>query len=81
MTKRSIHQKYRKWNFAGGTVDKNPPANAGNMVLIPGPGRCHMSLSKKPVQHNPQRMLALGPVSSATEPVLCNKRRPRKEKL
>ena len=25
--------------FAGGTVDKNPPANGGNMGLIPGPGR------------------------------------------
>ena len=26
----------------GGTVDRNQPANAGDMDLIPGPGRFHM---------------------------------------
>ena len=30
------------WDFPGGTVDKNPPANAGDMGLIPVPGRFHM---------------------------------------
>ena len=29
-------------DFPGGTEDKNPPANAGDMGLIPGPGRVHM---------------------------------------
>ena len=29
-------------DFAGGTVVKNPPANAGDTGLIPGPGRSHM---------------------------------------
>ena len=28
--------------FPGGPVVKNPPANAGDMGLIPGPGRSHM---------------------------------------
>ena len=28
--------------FPGGTVVKNPPANAGDMGSIPGPGRSHM---------------------------------------
>ena len=28
--------------FLGGPVVKNPPANAGNVGLIPGPGRSHM---------------------------------------
>ena len=28
--------------FPGGPVDKNPPANAGDTGLIPGPGRFHM---------------------------------------
>ena len=28
--------------FPGGSVVKNPPANAGNMGSIPGPGRFHM---------------------------------------
>ena len=32
-------------DFPGGTVGKNPPANAGDMGLSPGPGRSHMSLS------------------------------------
>ena len=30
------------WDFPGGTVVKNPPANAGDTGLIPGPGRSHM---------------------------------------
>ena len=29
-------------NFPGGTVDKNPPDNAGNVGFIPGPGRFHV---------------------------------------
>ena len=28
-------------DFAGGTVDKNRPANAGDTSSIPGPGRFH----------------------------------------
>ena len=29
-------------DISGGAVDKNPLPNAGNMGLVPGPGRCHM---------------------------------------
>ena len=29
-------------NFPGGTVIKNPPANAGDVGSSPGPGRSHM---------------------------------------
>ena len=29
-------------DFPGGAVVKNPPANAGDMGSIPGPGRSHM---------------------------------------
>ena len=29
-------------DFPGGTVVKNPPANAGDMGSSPGPGRSHM---------------------------------------
>ena len=29
-------------DFPGGTVVKNPPAKAGDMRSIPGPGRSHM---------------------------------------
>ena len=31
--------------FPGGTVVKNLPANAGDMVLSPGPGSSHMPRS------------------------------------
>ena len=30
------------WDFPGGAVNKNPPANAGDTGLSPGPGRSHM---------------------------------------
>ena len=32
-------------DFSGGSVVKNPPANAGNTGLSPGPGRSHMPWS------------------------------------
>ena len=40
-------QKYKsKWmDFPGGTVVKNPPANAGDTGTSPGPGRSHMPQS------------------------------------
>ena len=33
------------WDFPGGTVVKNPLANAGDMGSSPGPGRSHMPRS------------------------------------
>ena len=30
------------WDFPGGAVVKNPPANAGDTGSSPGPGRSHM---------------------------------------
>ena len=33
------------WDFPGGTVVKNPPANSGDMGSSPGPGRSHMPQS------------------------------------
>ena len=33
------------WDFPGGAVVKNPPANAGDMGLSPGLGRSHMPQS------------------------------------
>ena len=33
---RSLHIRRKKAGFPGGTVDKNPPANAGDMGSIPG---------------------------------------------
>ena len=36
-----IRREHR--DFLGGTVGKNPPANAGDTGLSPGPERFHMS--------------------------------------
>ena len=44
-TKRGEH-------FLGGTVDENPPTNAGNMSSIPGLGRFHMAWITKSVWDN-----------------------------
>ena len=33
------------WDFPGGAVVESLPANAGDMGLIPGPGRSHMPQS------------------------------------
>ena len=38
-------KKLKTRDFPGGTVVKNPPANAGDMGSIPGPGRSHMPRS------------------------------------
>ena len=37
-----IPQKTKSRDFPGGTVVKNPPANAGDTGLSPGPRRSHM---------------------------------------
>ena len=37
--------KYNDWDFPGGTVVKNLPANAGDTGSIPGPGRSRMAQS------------------------------------
>ena len=52
---------------------KNPPASAGDMGSIPGPGRCHMPQSN--YASVPQLLTRAHP-----EPVLCTKRSPCSEK-
>ena len=37
----SASLKHQLWGFPGGSVVKNPPANAGDVGLIPGPGKIH----------------------------------------
>ena len=38
-------QKHHHRDYPGGTVVKNPPVNAGDTGLSPGPGRYHMPQS------------------------------------
>ena len=42
---RHLKAKQESAGFPGGTVVKNPPANAGDMGSSPGPGRSHMPRS------------------------------------
>ena len=50
--------KVHKQDFLGGPVVKNQPANAGNMGLIPAPGRSHKSPCP---QDNPPKSEACAP--------------------
>ena len=40
------------WGFPGGTVVKNPPANAGDVGLIPGSGRSPGGGNGNPLQYS-----------------------------
>jgi len=53
--------------FPGGLVVEDPPANAGNVGWIPGPGRFHMPRSNE--AHTPQ---LLNPHSRAYAPQLLS---------
>ena len=59
-------------DFPGGPVVKDPPTNAGDMGLIPGPGRSHM----------PRQLSPYTPTTEAMklEPMLCNERNHCNEK-
>ena len=73
--------------FPGGTVVKNPPANAGDTGSSPGPGRSHMPrsnwarapqlLSLRSRAHEPQ---LLSPCAQLLKTALHNKRSHRNEK-
>ena len=41
-----------RWDFPGGPVVKNPPANVGDEGLTPGPGRSHIPWVTKPVYYS-----------------------------
>ena len=40
------------WGFPGGSVVKNPPANVGDMNLIPGSGRSPREGNGNPLQYS-----------------------------
>ena len=63
----TTNEKQRPWDFPGGAVIKNLPANAGDTGSSPGPGRSHMPQSNK--AHVPQ-LLSL--CSRAREPQLLS---------
>ena len=81
-----------QWDFPGGTVDKNLPANSGDTGSIPGPGRCHTLQSNwasepqplahalEPASHNYWAHVPQLLKPDCLEPVLHNKRNHCSEK-
>ena len=53
-------------DFPGGSVVKNPPANAGDTGLSPGPGRSHMPRSN--LAHAPQLLSLCATTTEAHAP-------------
>ena len=67
--------KARVWDFPGGAVVKNPPANAGDTGSGPCPGRSHIPWSY--YAHAPQ-LLSL--CATTTEAHVPRARAPQQEK-
>ena len=65
----TLEIKYSSWDFPGGAVVKNLPANAGDTGSSPGPGGSHMPRSNE--ARAPQ-LLSL--CSRAREPQLLSPR-------
>ena len=71
--------KTKSQAFPGGSLVKNPPANAGDTGSVPGLGRSHMPQSN---EASVPQLLSPGPGAQelqllspcVLEPVLCNKR-------
>ena len=42
---KGCHDKFRRKDFSGGAVNKNPLAKAGDIGSLPGPERFHMPRS------------------------------------
>ena len=67
-------------DFPGGTVLKNPPANAGDMGSIPGLRRSHMPQSNLACVPQLLSLRATTTEAHVLRAVLCNKRSHRNEK-
>ena len=79
--------KKQYMGFPGGTVVKNPPANAGDTGSSPGPGRSHVPRSNE--AHAPQLLSLrsrarapqlLSPRATTTEAHTLRARAPQQEK-
>ena len=67
--------KIGSWDFPGGAVVKNLPANSGDTGSSPGPGRSHVPQRDK--THVPQ---LLSPRATTTEARAPRARAPQQEK-
>ena len=69
-----LHLRVISEDFPDGPMDKNPPANAGDIGSIPDPGRFHMP--QKNVVHEPQ---LLNPHATTTVAPAARARAPQQE--
>ena len=91
--RQNLERRVSQRDFPGGTVVGSPPANAGDMGLIAGPGRSHMPwsnearvpqlLSLRSRAHEPQLLSLCATTTEAHAPRAHarNKRNPRLPQL
>ena len=73
-----IKKLYINWDFPGGPVVKNPPSNAGDEGLIPGPGTkiphaagqlSPCTTTAEPMRSGARAPQLKSPCAATTEPV------------
>ena len=64
-------QRSTSWDFPGGPTVRNPPASAGEMGSVPGPGRFHMPYISHSYTYDPS-FLSLPPTSIHPTPLGCH---------
>ena len=67
-------------SFLGGSVVKDPPANAGDMDLTPDLERSHMEQSNEVCAPQPLSLCSRAQKPQLPKPILCNKRSHHDEK-
>ena len=70
---RSLHIRRKKVGFPGGTVDKNPPADAGDMGSIPGLEDSTCLGATKPVHRSYWAHVLQVLKLKCPDPVLCKR--------
>ena len=70
------HQESRE-DFPGGAMDKNLPANAGNIGLIPGSGKIPHAVDQLNLCTTATEPLLSSPQAATAEPVCCSSWNPR----
>ena len=71
--------KRLQWDLLGGTVDESPPANAGDMGLIPVPARFHNATEQLSRCTATTEAVCCNNWSPHLEPVFCSEKPPQRE--
>ena len=68
-------EKYVLRDFPGGTVDKNPPASAGDTGLIPDPGKFHVLCNRRSRCNEKPPLAATRGSLCAAMKIQCNQKK------